>query len=209
MKLVGRLDGCDWLVLTSAEGVEVFFDWLAQEGGDARVLAGTRVCAIGPGTAETLMRRGIKAELVPRQYQAEGILAALPAVKGKRILLARSRQARTLLYDQLKKRGALVEELPLYETVLDSGDRETLLSYLRTGEVDYLTFTSSSTVENLLAGIGAGGKKALGKACLVSIGPVTSATMKKRGLKIGVQAKASTLDGLVDALVSDYAKRRG
>ncbi len=201
------LDGCDWLVLTSAEGVAIFFGWLGKEGRDARALAGTKVCAIGPGTAEALAKRGIKADLVPRVYQAEGILAAMPSVRGKRVVLARSRQARTLLYDQLKRRGAEVVEMPLYETVLDSGDKETLLSYLRTGEVDYLTFTSSSTVENLLASVGAGGKKCLRKVRLASIGPVTSATMRKRGLQVALQAKVSTLEGLVEALVGDYARR--
>ncbi len=206
--LCGKLTGCDWLVLTSAEGVEVFFAWLRAEEVDCRILSGIKVCAIGPGTAGALEKYGIRADLVPSVFQAEGILKALPAVRGRRIILARSRQARTLLYDRLKKAGALVEELPLYETGLDSGDREMLLSYLRTSEVDYVTFTSSSTVENLLSSLAAGAKPALAKARLASIGPITGATMKKWGLKVAVSAKRSTLDGLVDAMVNDYQKRK-
>ena len=187
------------LCLTSPNGVRFLFEELAQRGLDARALAGATVAAIGPGTAAALREHGVIADVVPERSIAEALVEALAGVEveGKRVLVARAAEAREVLPDALRERGAQVDVVALYETVSEDPD-PAALELAR--EADYVTFTSSSTVTNLLGAIGDGFPA---EARVVSIGPVTSATAREAGLEIHVEAARHDPDGVVEALVED------
>ena len=189
--------------LTSPNGVRLLFDGLADTGQDARALAGATVAAIGPGTAAELERRGVRSDIVPEQFVAEALVEALAAVEveGRRVLVARAAEARSLLPDALRERGATVDEVALYETVAEPlGDDERAALERAT----YVTFTSSSTVRFLLDS----GVRPPESARIVSIGPITSATAQEHGLTVHVEAERHDVDGLVEALTNDAAARR-
>jgi uroporphyrinogen III methyltransferase/synthase len=200
------LSAYEWLVFTSANGVDAFFDnGVAPNNLDARALAALRVAAIGPGTAAALSRRGVRADLQPERFVAEALVAAFPppARPKARVLLARAEQARDALPDGLAGKGYGVDVLPVYRTVATDPDAE-LLARVRTDRVDAITFTSSSTVTNFCDAIGA---LPVPRPLIVSIGPVTSATLRERGLEVDVEAEPHTIDGLVAAVVSALAGR--
>ena len=190
----------DLVCLTSPNGVALLFDRLASDGLDARVLAGATVAAIGPGTAAALRARGIIADVVPERFVAEGLVDALAATPVKRALVARAAEARDVLPDALRERGASVDVLGLYETVAESLSAEQVAEVER---ADYVTFTSSSTVRYLLGA--APGPALTGR--LVSIGPVTSKALRDNGLQPDVEATRHDIEGLVEALVEDAAAR--
>lgn len=200
---VPDLDRYRWLVFTSANGVAAFFDrGLAPAGRDARALAGLRVAAIGPGTAAALAEHGVRADLLPERFVAEALLEAFPAPTAgdERVLLARADQARDVLPAGLSERGYRVDVLPVYRTVTASPD-DAALERVRRGDVDALTFTSSSTVTNLCDLLG---DTPSPQPLVVSIGPVTSKTAMERGLRVDVEAAEHTIDGLVDALLGAF-----
>jgi uroporphyrinogen III methyltransferase/synthase len=190
--------GYDLVCLTSPNGVRLLFERLAAGGRDARALAGARVAAIGPGTARALHAHGVVADVVPERFVAESLVEALADVPVRRVLVARARVARDVLPEALRARGADVDVLDLYETVAEPLHDDARAA-LR--EADYVTFTSSSTVRFLLDAVG--GADGLGDATrLVSIGPVTSATLREHGLEPVVEAERHDVDGLVAALVA-------
>jgi uroporphyrinogen III methyltransferase/synthase len=186
---VRSLSEFDWIVYTSANGVEAFWARLLAAGKDARDLAGRKVAAIGPVTAQALRHRGVEPALVPREYVAEAILDALGEVRGLRFLLPRADIAREALAAGLRKKGALVTEVTAYRTV-GAGAAPPDLS-----RADAITFTSSSTVRHFVAA-GAGP----GDAKVVCIGPVTAATARELGLVVHAVATTYTEDGLIQAL---------
>jgi uroporphyrinogen III methyltransferase/synthase len=192
----------DLVCLTSANGVHALFARLAAAGLDARALAGSTVAAVGPGTAAALREHGVLADLVPERFVAEGLLDALAATPVSRALIARAEQAREVLPDALRARGAEVEVVALYRTLAEQLSDEQAAAV---AAADYVTFTSSSTVRNLVSAIGAA---RLGRARLVSIGPVTSATLGEYGLSAAVEASRHDTEGLVAALVADVASSR-
>jgi uroporphyrinogen III methyltransferase/synthase len=186
-----------WLALTSANGVATLFAELARRGQDARALAGLRVAAIGPGTAAALGDRGVRADLVPERFVAEALVDAFPPpAPSDRVLVARADQARDVLVDGLTARGYDVEVLALYRTRPAPVDADAL-ARVRAGAVDAITFTSSSTVTNFCDAVGPLEAQPL----VVSIGPVTSETARRRGLRVDAEASEHTIDGLVAALV--------
>jgi uroporphyrinogen III methyltransferase/synthase len=193
-----------WLVLTSANGVAALFDrGLTAAGLDARALAGLRVAAIGPGTADALAVRGIRADLVPPRFVAESLLEAFPdpAGPGEPVLLARAEQARDVLPEGLAAKGFEVDVLPAYRTV--RADPESAdLERVRSGAVDAITFTSSSTVSNFCDLVGPLPEP---QPVVVSIGPITSTTARDLGLRIDAEADPHDIDGLVDALLAALA----
>jgi uroporphyrinogen III methyltransferase/synthase len=195
--------GYDLVCLTSPVGVGALFQRLRAGGRDARALAGARLAVIGPGTAEALAEQGILADIVPRRAVAEGLLEALSEITPpvRRALLARAREGREELPDGLRARGAEVDVLALYETVaqpLSAGELDAVR------EADYITFTSSSTVRSFLDAVD---HAAPAEALIVSVGPATSRTLREHGLEPDVEAPRHDLDGVIDALVADAARR--
>ncbi len=176
---------------------------LTASGLDARALASATVAAIGPGTAHALAQHGIAADIVPKRFVAEALVEGLAEVEveGRRVLVARAAEARDVLPDALRERGAEVDVVALYETVREQPDAGTIEA---AQGADYVTFTSSSTVTNLTEALGDRFPRG---ARIVSIGPVTSATAKAAGLDVAVEAERHDIDGLVAALLADAAKR--
>jgi uroporphyrinogen III methyltransferase / synthase len=189
-----------WLVVTSANGVDALFDrGLGPAGLDTRALASLKVAAIGPGTAAALERRGIRADLVPERFVAESLLEAFPApeFEGARLLLARAEQARDLLPEGLADRGYTVDVLPVYRTVRAT-PAAAELERVRAGDIDAITFTSSSTVTGFSELVGPLPDP---QPLVVSIGPITSRTAADRGIRVDAEAEPHSVDGLVDALL--------
>ncbi len=197
---VPELGRYDLLCLTSPNGVRLLFEALQASGRDARALAGARIAAIGPGTARALREHGVTADIVPERFVAEGLVEALADVPVARALIARAAQARDVLPDALRARGAEVDVLALYETVAEPLT-ETQLDAI--AAADYVTFTSSSTVTFFFD---AAGDRLRPDTRLVSIGPVTSSALRERGHEPHVQAARHDIDGIVDALVADAAR---
>jgi len=191
------------LCLTSPNGVRLLFERLLASGRDARALAGMRVAAIGPGTAAALREHGVLADVLPERFLAEGLVAALSGVRVGRALIVRAAGAREVLPIALRERGAIVEEVALYETVAEALSEQQLAGV---AAADYVTFTSSSTVRFFCDA--AGGRLGAGTR-LVSIGPVTTAALRERGLEPHVEASRHDIDGLVEALVRDAIARPG
>ena len=196
---VARIGDYSLVCLTSPNGVNLLFEGMQAAGKDARSLADATVAAIGPGTARALVARGIAADVVPERFVAEGLVEALAdiEVEGKRVLVARAAEARDVLPDALRERGAEVDVVALYETVRERPEEAEIE---RAREADYVTFTSSSTVTNLVEALGDRFPK---NARVISIGPVTSETARASGLEVAVEAERHDIDGLLDALLAD------
>ena len=190
------------ICMTSPNGVRLLFEALDAAGLDSRVLAGATVAAIGPGTAGALAKRGIAADVVPERFVAEGLIEALSPVEveGKRVLVARAADARDALPEWLDGRGAKVDVVALYETIREEPAPAAIDA---AQEADYITFTSSSTVTNLL---GALSERFPSDARIVSIGPVTSETAREAGLAVDVEAGRHDVEGLIAALLDDAAR---
>lgn len=195
------IGGYDVICLTSPNGVKLLFEAIADAGLDARALAGATVAAIGPGTARALAAQGIAADVIPERFVAEALVEVLEdvEVEGKRVLVARAAEARDVLPDALRERGAEVDVVALYETVREAPDEGAIAA---AQAADYVTFTSSSTVKNLIAALG---DRFPAAARIVSIGPVTSDTVREAGLEVAVEADRHDVDGLLSALLADAA----
>lgn len=196
----------DWLILTSVNGVEAF--WSRLQTKNKKQLSHLHIAAIGPATKAAIEARGWKVSVVPKEYVAESVVASLrQKVKGKRILLARARVARDVIPRELRRAGAKVDVVEAYETVLPRKSRVRLRALMRDPRrrPHVVTFTSSSTVKNFAALLGAGKSatalsKLLDGVQLACIGPVTSATLNELGLSPAIEARQYTIPGLIKAI---------
>jgi len=198
----------DWIVFTSVNGVDAFFAALADNRQDARALGGRRIAAIGPATAARLAAHGIRADLQPEAFTGAAVATALAAqgsLAGVRILLPRADIAPKELVETLAGKGAIACNVVAYRTAPDLSGRDAVRERLAQGEVDWLTFTSSSTVKNFLEAVGAEAVRAA-RPKIASIGPTTSATLREAGLEPTVEADPHTIPGLVDAIVQRERK---
>jgi len=202
-RAIARLDWYDWLIFTSANTVRHFLTRLDASHYDLRHLR-ARLCAIGPATRAAIEALHLKVDLMPKEYVAESLLEAFAAIDlgGKRILLPRAAIARDLVPDELKRRGANVDVVEAYRTVTPEDLPQRLHTVLEQ-RPDCLTFTSSSTVRNLVE---AAGVEALRGIPAVSIGPVTTQTASELGLTVTAQAAIFTVEGLVQAVLGLYTE---
>lgn len=197
----------DFCLFTSANGVERFFEALAEVGRDARAFAACRVGAIGPKTAQALVPHGIRADLVAREFVGEALAREILEIGGvRRVLIPRALVAREELPELLRAGGMTVDVVPAYETRPAGGrHKERLLTLLRDGELDVVLFTSSSTVDSLVELLGPDAAALLSRVTLACIGPITSGTAQRHGLEVAVTADTYTVEGLLDALEKHYA----
>ncbi|HLY67314.1 MAG TPA: uroporphyrinogen-III C-methyltransferase [Chloroflexota bacterium] len=198
---IDQLAVYDWLVFTSANGVRLFCDRVWAKGGDARAFGHARLCAIGPETARSLHAFGLRADLVPTEYVAEAVAAALQPYAPKKVLIPRARIARDVLPVKLRQAGNEVDVVEVYRTEIPESAGTRLRTLLDNGEIDVVTFTSSSTVTNFvqLAGHPPAGVKV---AC---IGPITAQTAEAHGLTVDITAQEYTTAGLGDALCAHFS----
>lgn len=193
----------DWLVFTSPNGVERFFEMFYKVYDDARSIGGVKIAAIGPGTAEKLKSFHLAVDLLPDEFVAEGLVKAFKkqGVENQTILWVKAEQSREVLANELTAMGAIVDEAIAYRTVPEDADHEAVQRFKAEG-ADVITFTSSSTVEHFLelkAPLPEGIK-------IASIGPITSATLRQRGLRVDIEAEDHTIPGLVTAIESCFTK---
>ena len=203
----------DWIVFTSANSVEGFMTALLSHHRDVRALHGPRLCTVGPGTAERLRRYSVAADLLPDEYRAEAVLAALAShgsLEGARVLLPRSDIGREIIAEQLRKAGAVVTDVIAYRTVLDEVQREgdpDVYRMLLDGRIDVVTFTSASAVRNFVKVYGADQVADLLKTTTVAvIGPVTADAARQAGITVSVQPGSFTIGGLVDAIAAHFSR---
>ncbi len=201
----------DWIIFSSMNAVTLYMKALAQVLKDPRDMPRSKIACVGEATAAALAAFGIRADLVPKDYKQEGLVkefGRLP-LKGKHILFARAREGRDLLETFLKKKGAQVDQLALYENRVPPGTRQKLkVLFEKDGGVDLLTFASSSAVDHFYGLFSpAQRRKHLSKIPAAVIGPVTGSSAKKWGVKTLIQPKKYTVPALVDA-VATWAKRR-
>jgi uroporphyrinogen III methyltransferase/synthase len=196
----------DWVILTSVNGVEYLFRWLDRCGIDIRRFHRSRFAAVGPKTSEALAARGVRADVLPEKYEAEGLLDSLSGhmKTGQKALLPRGDLARELLPRELKRLGIEPVGIDVYETVQADNRDPFLLEMLQKGDIHVVTFTSSSTVVNLLEALKRSGADdpagLLSGVEIACIGPITARTAEEHGLTVTALADPSTIDGLVMAL---------
>ena len=200
-RAIAGLSSYHWLIFTSANGVRYFLERLDRSGADLRQLR-ARICAIGPATRAAVEALHLKVDLMGKEYVAEGLLDAFAAheLAGRRILLPRAAVARDLVPVELARRGAAVDVVEAYRTVAPEESRAAAAAIFGAPRPPgWITFTSSSTVQNFVDIAGAG---ALRATKIASIGPVTTATARRCGLDVAAEARQYTIDGLVDALIT-------
>jgi uroporphyrinogen III methyltransferase/synthase len=205
---VDRLGSYDWLVLTSVNGVAMFFDRLRERRCDVRVLHRARVAAVGSETAAAIEARGLQVAVVPEEFRAEAVAEAMQAagIAGARVLLPRAAVAREILPAMLRGAGAYVDEVPAYETIAPRGDLSELRDRLARRGVDLVTFTSSSTVRNFVDLLGPDAHDLLAGTPAACIGPITADTARAAGLDVVVQPSTYTIAAFTNAIV-EYLRK--
>jgi uroporphyrinogen III methyltransferase/synthase len=199
-----------WVIFTSANAVRFFMERLRGLGKDLRMLKGVQICAVGPKTAEALEARGLRADLIPAEFKAEGVLAALGGVKvkGLKVLIPRAKAAREIIPDRLRELGALVTVATAYENVKPAADAARVRKLFQEKKISAVTFTSSSTVHNFVEILGRKEYKFLLEgAAIACIGPVTAKTAEEYGMKTDIMPKEYTIPALVEAMTEYFKKQ--
>jgi uroporphyrinogen III methyltransferase/synthase len=209
---IHRLDSYDWVIFTSVNGVHAFARRMVARDKDISALQNLKVGVIGPATRVAVEELGFSPSFMPDMYVAEAIIEQIGNVQGERILLPRADIARETLAIGLRERGALVDEVAAYHTL--HGETSTdLVVLLRSGEVDAITFTSSSTVRYTIQGLVSTGlseaevRTLLERTAIVCIGPITAGTAQEYGLPVVAVAEEYTIDGLVAALITFFGEQ--
>ncbi len=207
-----NLQTYDWLILTSANGVDAMWQRLHKRRIPRARLKHLQIAAIGPATKNAIVKHGLKVRMVPEEYVAESVVKGLrDKVNGKRVLLVRAKVARDVIPEELRAAGAQVNVVEAYETVVPKKSRVRLRALLqnRLRRPQLVTFTSSSTARNFSELLGNSRARKLKEVQFASIGPVTSATLRELGLPVAIEAKEFTMAGLIRAIVlARYAEPR-
>ena len=212
-QMLARIDEFDWVIFTSQNGVKFTRQRLLETGRDARALAGVRIAAIGSVTAEAIRHElCLKVDLCPQEFVAEALAADLEKhgeVRGRRFLLLRADIARPLLREKLLEGGAIeVRDVSIYQTRPATSLPQELLDAIAARDLNWITFTSSSTARNLMSLLGSDYKEKLAGVKLASIGPITTRTLVELGMQPTIQAQAYTIDGLVKAMLETTPTRQ-
>ena len=197
----------DWIVFTSANGVEAFFDIFFKLYNDMREIGGARIAAIGPATAQRVKDFHLHVDVQPEEFVSEALareFKKLGSIENLRILLVRAEKARDTLPKELSAQGGIVDEGFAYRIAPETRDTSGAQRQLTEDGADLITFTSSSTVENFMA-LGLPWPKGMR---IASIGPITSKTVRDQGLKVDVEARRHDIDGLVQAVRELFAEKR-
>ena len=203
-KAITAVSDFDWIIFTSVNGVQAFYERLSINKMDFRELKGIRIGAVGPKTKEELEKYGLNVDYIPGEYRAEAIIEEMQGedLKGKKILLPRPDIARKILPEALKSMGADVQEVIAYKTVIGNGQANNIKDLLENKKINIITFTSSSTVKNFVSMFNKSELPQLLQGVkLASIGPITTNTAVELGLNIDVEASEYTLDGLLEAIL--------
>jgi uroporphyrinogen III methyltransferase / synthase len=209
-KAIRDLRRYHWVIFTSANGVRKFLERLRERGGDLRALAKAQLAAIGPATAEELRKNCLQVDVVPKDFVAEGLIRSLgrKPLRGKNVLIPRAKVARDVLPEALRKRGARVDVIEAYRSVLPPESVARARSIFEKNPPTLVVFTSSSAVSNLFEMLptdyGAAKLRDVKVAC---IGPITSHTAREHGLEVAIEPRRYTVPALVDAIVQNLSAR--
>jgi uroporphyrinogen III methyltransferase/synthase len=204
-----ELNGYDWVIFTSVNGVRYVIERMQALGFAVTRLNQKKLGAIGPATAAELDQAGLRAQFVPSEFVAEAVIEQIGDVQGQRVLLPRADIAREALVDGLQAKGAHVDNVVAYRTVLGEAQGD-VVGMLREKQIDAVTFTSSSTVKNFFARLEQSGvssdeaRDLLAAVTVAAIGPITAKTARDYGLNVAIEADKYTIDGLVSALVEAF-----
>jgi len=208
-RAIDQLGSYDWIIFTSANGVNFFWQRMRERRKRLRLPSSLKVCAIGPATANRLKKIRVSVHYIPKEFIAESILKGFEkmVIKGKRILLARAKKARDILPKGLRKMGAEVDVVAVYRTIRPRGGSKKLKKVLAEGKIDVIAFTSSSTVNHFAQLLKKEElRKLLKDITIACIGPVTTRTAKEWGLKVRIQPKQYTIPGLTRAIAESFPK---
>ena len=204
---IENLSSYDWLMFTSVNGVNFFFNRLFEKNNDVRALNNIHTAVIGPATAKRLFDFGLKSDIIPESYRGESVVKAFARkdISGKRILLPRAKEARQVLPLELRKMGAVVDDITAYCNQAVKDDADIVLKRLKERTIDMITFTSSSTVKNFRALLPSEGLKRLMQGVsIASIGPITADTARDLGFDVHIVAESYTIVGLCEAIQQYY-----
>ena len=209
-RAIMRLEGYQWILFTSVNGVKFFFQRLNDLEMDVREMSDLKVGAIGPKTAQAIEEKGIKPDLVPDEYRAEAIVTGMKKeeLEGARILLPRATQARDVLPIELVNRGAIVDEVPAYQTIKPVKDTDRVRKMLEQGSIHMVTFTSSSTVNNFMEMFQSERdqlQRWMENVAVACIGPITAQTAEKKGLSVSIIPPEYTIESLTSAIVQYFS----
>jgi uroporphyrinogen III methyltransferase/synthase len=210
-RVVAELDEFAWVVFTSSNGVDQFMHLLTAAQRDALKQGQQQIASVGPVTAAALARYGFEPEVIPAAFVGDAVAQAIRSkgtIEGKRILIARAIGGGLALPAELRAYGALVEDLPLYKSVLDEAGAARLAGLLTEEQVDLITFTAGSAVTYFVQAVGSSRAAAVAAAVAV-IGPSTAAAARRHGVRVDVEANPHTTTGLVNAIQDYYAAGRG
>ncbi len=208
-RAIKNLPKYDWAIFTSINGVKYFIERLKKQGKDIRELKGIKICAIGPATAKAIEDLGIKVDLLPKEYRAESIITGLgkTKIKGRRFLLPRALKAREVLPEEIKRLGGKIDVVAAYRTIKPKEKTDGMRKMLQQKEIDVITFTSSSTVENFVSMFQKGEAPGLLEGITVAcIGPITKDTATKLGIKTDIMPEKYTIPALTEAIGKYYKK---
>jgi len=205
---IAHLSNFDWLILTSTNGVDYFFERLTAQGKDARALAGVNLAVVGKKTADSLAQRGLQPDFIPPDFVADSLIAHFPngangdSLTGKKILFPRVESGgRDVLVKEFTDRGAVVTEVAAYQSRCPEAIAPAILKALEQEQVDIVTFASSKTVQCFHQMLGTDSDKLLNNLCIASIGPQTSAACDRLLGRVDIEAEEYTLEGLVQAII--------
>jgi uroporphyrinogen III methyltransferase/synthase len=200
-----HIEDYSWIIFTSVNSVDIFFEELRSQGLDIRDLKGINICAIGPATKEQLQLKGLQVDIIPKEYRAEGIIEELEkkVQVGQMVLLPRARGARGILPESIRQMGVQVDEVFLYQAVPSARISENTRNSIINGQVDLITFTSSSTVNNFVTMVGNENIGNIASQVKVAcIGPITAETARQNGFTVDIVANQYTIDGLIEAILT-------
>ncbi len=207
-RAINAIEAYDWVIFTSANAVQFFAARFRALGKNSKTLKTTHTIAIGPATARAMRQENIPVTRTSEFYVAESVLKLMPRPRGLKILIPRAKEAREILPEVLKKRGAKVDAVTTYETVLEDSGADVLRQALDRNKIDCVTFTSSSTVKGFFRMIGPRANKIIKNKNIVaaSIGPVTTGTLKSYGWRPKIIAQKPLTKFLAREIIKYYSK---
>ncbi|MEW9076824.1 uroporphyrinogen-III C-methyltransferase [Terrisporobacter glycolicus] len=207
---IDRIKDYTYILFSSKNAVDIFFDKLNEMGYDSRVLCNSKICAVGGETAKSIKSRGVIADIVPQKYVAEGLYEELKNIinENDKILIPRAKNARDFLVNKLSEK-CYIKEVITYESVIDNNKKDLALEVIEDEKVNYITFASSSTVKNFITLIGEENLKKLKNKNIISIGPITSKTIEDFGLEVYREAEVATIDSMIDAISNNEKIQMG
>jgi uroporphyrinogen III methyltransferase / synthase len=204
---IEALDSYDWIVFTSSNGVQYFFERLLALGRDARALSGKTICAVGGSTADALRERGVRPDIVPEKYQSSALVPLLPPdMRGSKLLLVRAEQGRDDIPEGARARNGSADLAIAYRTLPVGESTAAIASMFEEGSIDAITFTSSSTADNFFDAIDAKTRELARNVTIASIGPSTTESLRRWNVTDVVEAKSADVRSLAEALRHHFSK---